>query len=527
MLIEEASAWRSPSQDTMLLRKGRPMSGSDPDLELGLPADGSAAFTLRGRRIIAQLTKSGITLDEAPTRWALLRQARLPEHIAFSEIISAATSKHRTIWRGCCSLPWRGTLQARHGVNIYTFRRSRGRAYHWIPVTWRLVCQDEDVAKQWAADITEAVSAISCRPKTLLVIVNPWGGNGRANKAWSRHAFPIFTQAGVRCVLVETRHPAHAKELVAALPVHELELYDGILAVGGDGLFQEVLDGIAALRCGGDERKAAAAAQLRLGHIPGGSTDAAAYSMHGTRSAATAALHAALGDSTPLDVMRVDTGDGSHRMSVCYATYGYMGDLLYLSEAMRWLGEKRYPLAGAITLFRGRSYRARVSYVASASDSQKMSTCQHQCQRCSMSAGAGCANLAQHSAASIEEETWTTIEGDFKSIMAIVTSCRSDMSPQGLSRNAHLADGRMHLVLVHKCSILQYLKFLSLIPTCGINVEHLPYVRVVEATAVKVQPIGRESHWNVDGELMPHKQLSARVCQAAVQVFSRGVENNT
>ena len=68
------------------------------------------------------------------------------------------------------------------------------------------------------------------------------------------------------------------------------------MQVGGDGLFQEVLDGIAALRCSEDERRAAAAAQLRLGHIPGGSTDAAAYSMHGTRSAATAALHAALGD---------------------------------------------------------------------------------------------------------------------------------------------------------------------------------------------------------------------------------------
>ena len=39
--------------------------------------------------------------------------------------------------------------------------------------------------------------------------------------------------------------------------------------------------------------------------------------------------------SMPLDVMRVDTGDGSHRMSVCYATYGYMGDLLRMSEAMR------------------------------------------------------------------------------------------------------------------------------------------------------------------------------------------------
>ena len=52
------------------------------------------------------------------------------------------------------------------------------------------------MAKQWAADINEAVSAIRCRPKTLLVIVNPWGGNRRANKAWSRHAFPVFTRAG-------------------------------------------------------------------------------------------------------------------------------------------------------------------------------------------------------------------------------------------------------------------------------------------------------------------------------------------
>lgn len=66
--------------------------------------------------------------------------------------------------------------------------------------------------------------------------------------------------------------------------------------VGGDGLFQEVLDGWAALCCSGDGPRAAAAAQLRLGQIPGGSTDAVAYSLHGTRSAAAAALHAALGD---------------------------------------------------------------------------------------------------------------------------------------------------------------------------------------------------------------------------------------
>ncbi len=43
----------------------------------------------------------------------------------------------------------------------------------------------------------------------------------------------------------------------------------------------------------------------------------------------------------------------------------------------------------------------------------------------------------------------------------------SDMSAAGLSRYAHLADGRLHLVLVRACNALQYLQFLSLIPRLG------------------------------------------------------------
>ena len=61
-------------------------------------------------------------------------------------------------------------------------------------------------------------------------------------------------------------------------------------------MFQELLNGVMALRSCGESDRAAAAAQLRLGHIPGGSTDAVAYSLNGTRSAVAAALHVALGD---------------------------------------------------------------------------------------------------------------------------------------------------------------------------------------------------------------------------------------
>ena len=65
--------------------------------------------------------------------------------------------------------------------------------------------------------------------------------------------------------------------------------------MGGDGLFQEVMDGILALRRGGGSR-GAVAENLRLAQIPAGSTDAVAWSLNGTRSAETAALHVALGD---------------------------------------------------------------------------------------------------------------------------------------------------------------------------------------------------------------------------------------
>ena len=61
--------------------------------------------------------------------------------------------------------------------------------------------------------------------------------------------------------------------------------------------------------------------------------------------------------------MRVDSADGRTRHSVCYAAYGYMGDLMRRSERIRWVGPLRYALAGAVTFLRGRSYAVHISYV--------------------------------------------------------------------------------------------------------------------------------------------------------------------
>ena len=55
--------------------------------------------------------------------------------------------------------------------------------------------------------------------------------------------------AGVHCTVVNTERLNHARQVVESLPAEELARFDGIVAVGGDGLFQEALNGLLALRC--------------------------------------------------------------------------------------------------------------------------------------------------------------------------------------------------------------------------------------------------------------------------------------
>jgi hypothetical protein len=128
--------------------------------------------------------------------------------------------------------------------------------------------------------------AAPCRPKRLLVFINPYAGPKRAHSTWSTTAGPIMQLAGVACNLVETQGPVrscppccatatrqlpppcppaaaftswprpagvvfspdgllrsvdaqgHAQQAVAALDPEQLSSYDGVIAVGGDGLFQ-------------------------------------------------------------------------------------------------------------------------------------------------------------------------------------------------------------------------------------------------------------------------------------------------
>jgi ceramide kinase len=119
---------------------------------------------------------------------------------------------------------------------------------------------------------------------------------------------------------------------------------------------------------------------------------------------------------------------------------------------------------------------------------------------------------------------WVKLEGQYCSIMCVVTSCISDKSRQGLMPEAHLADGRLALVMVEGCSRLQYLRFLIQLASKGIVPGSLPFVKVEYATEVQVEAQGRHSSWNVDGELLRHGRVNVGIHAGLVDVFARGVE---
>ncbi|KAG7257357.1 hypothetical protein CRUP_029002 [Coryphaenoides rupestris] len=69
---------------------------------------------------------------------------------------------------------------------------------------------------------------------------------------------------------------------------------------------------------------------------------------------------------------------------------------------------------------------------------------------------------------------WRSVRGKFLAINAVSMSCACPRSPQGLSPAAHLADGTTDLILVRKCSRLQFSSD-NLLRTHHVKDDHMLY----------------------------------------------------
>ena len=312
-------------------------------------------------------------------------------------------------------------VEVDHRVHQEAFKEDDGRCnnrplvIHYVKkdkknvnkLLWKRLILNGSNLTRWkkavSAAVTFAVKEIEQRPKRLLIFVNPYGGVGEARKVFKTEVGPLFCAAGIEFEMIETERANHALDLLKNdFDDDNLRRFDGVVCVGGDGIFNEVFNGVlqrSAENAGinlnkGDPVKPPDG--LRLGVIPAGSTDAVALTLHGVIDVITSALNIVLGRRRSLDVAGIYTAAHNNnnskpwrfeRFSMTMASYGYFGDLLAHSEELRWVGPHRYDVSGAKTLLMNRRYEGVVKYVKDAEpetgDPVDLTPCGRGCSICS------------------------------------------------------------------------------------------------------------------------------------------------
>jgi diacylglycerol kinase (ATP) len=160
---------------------------------------------------------------------------------------------------------------------------------------------------------------------------------------------------GVEARLLETREPGHAERLAAAAA--DLG-HDRVVAVGGDGTVQEIINGLMAAGAG-------SGGPPTLGIVPGGSGNDLARSL-GLPRAPLEALAIALGDATqPLDLGSASR-DGTVRYFAAAGGTGFDAQVAHTmaTKTHRWQrGQAGYFLAtlNELRRFRNRELRLRMA----------------------------------------------------------------------------------------------------------------------------------------------------------------------
>ncbi|CAG7871945.1 hypothetical protein BRARA_F02587 [Brassica rapa] len=202
----------------------------------------------------------------------------------------------------------------------------------------------------------ELVFRCKSAPK-MLVILNPRSGHGRSIKVFHDVVEPIFKLAGIKMEVVKTTKAGHARELASTVDISLCS--DGIICVGGDGIINEVLNGLFT-RSNQKER-----VTIPIGIVPAGSDNSLVWTVLGVRDPISAALSIVKGGLTATDVFAVEwirTGVMHFGMTVSY--YGFVSDVLELSEKyQKRFGPMRYLVAGFLKFMCLPKYSYEVEYL--------------------------------------------------------------------------------------------------------------------------------------------------------------------
>ncbi|XP_045496138.1 sphingosine kinase 1-like [Colias croceus] len=248
-------------------------------------------------------------------------------------------------------------------------RRTLKRERTTITLRFRSYDKYEDnnkEAQKWRTTIkcllaNEPISSVPpVNEKKLLVLLNPKSGPGKARELFQMKVAPILQEAEVPYDLHVTKYANYAREFVRTRNVYN---WRGIVAVGGDGVLFEVLNGLF-------ERLdwQQAFAEVPLAVLPCGSGNGLARTIchhynepffHQNMVGLSIAL--TRGKTAPIDVVRVET-KSKIMFSLLSVGWGLLSDIDIESERLRAIGGQRFTLWALARTVGLRRYKGVLSY---------------------------------------------------------------------------------------------------------------------------------------------------------------------
>jgi diacylglycerol kinase (ATP) len=185
----------------------------------------------------------------------------------------------------------------------------------------------------------------------IKVIANPLAGRGRGQHTIT-YVSKALPKKGLPFNLVQTEYPGHATEL-ARLAV--AEGYKTIVALGGDGTINEVVNGLC-MDLGNDPNPADV---VKLGIIPAGSGNDFAYAVGLPPKAPEALDRLAQGTSRLVDMGRINDRFFAYGVGI-----GFDAEVNIESQKIKWLrGMMLYLIALLkVLIFQNKSYELEITF---------------------------------------------------------------------------------------------------------------------------------------------------------------------
>ena len=294
--------------------------------------------------------------------------------------------------------------------------------------------------------------------KKFCIIVNPNSGKKRGIKHLNKVLYRLESE-NIVSDTIQTEFNGHAIKIVQNL---DLSIYVGIICIGGDGSFHEVVNGM---------MRHPKSQQIPIGVIPGGTGDSFMHDI-GILDVDKAIEIIINSQVRSIDVVEIRNSQ-ENTYSINIISWGLVADIANLAEKYRWMGSSRYTILSLWKIF----------------------------------------SIKPRSVELIINEKW--VKGDYSFILL----CNTRYTGKGMlmAPKAKLDDGLIDIIAVKYGS--NPFKLLSLF-TKIFNGSHIndPIVEYHQAKKVTIKTQKNEP-LNIDGEIKGETPISVTVLYRNLQIY--------